>query len=105
MFLIQASVWQMFPEKLRDIMFANPIFAFLINLLGSGMITAFTGIASFVGMCNLGASVLFGIYAWSYGKRKGIVGLGLDWYKLMKFIPIFPRIMVCYEKDGKVWMA
>ena len=105
MTIIQISVWQMFPVKLRNVMFANPIFAFLMNLLGSGLIAGFTGIASFVGICNLGASVLFGLYAWWYSYSRGIKGLGLDWYKLWKFIPVCPRLMVRYEKDGKCWLA
>lgn len=100
---IQIGVWQMFPEKLRDVLFANPVLAFIVNLLGSGMITAFTGVASFVGICNMMASILFGIYAWVYGKNKGIKKLGLGWFKLFKFIPIFPKVMVCYEKNGRVW--
>jgi hypothetical protein len=105
MSVIQISLWQMFPMKVRDVLFANPILAFIINLMGSGLIVGFTGIASFVGICNLAASVIFGIYAWAYGKKKGITGLGVGWYKLWKFIPICPRPMVCYEKDGKTWMA
>ena len=86
-------------------MFANPIFAFIVNLAGSGLIAGFTGIASIVGICNLGASVVFGLYAWWYSKHHGIKGLGLDWFKLFKFIPVWPRIMVVYERNGKTWMA
>jgi len=104
MSIVQISVWQMFPPRLRDIMFANPIFAFIINLAGSGLIASFTGVASFVGMCNLGASVVFGLYAWWYGNHYGIKGLGLGWYKLMNFIPVWPKILVSYEKDGRKWM-
>jgi hypothetical protein len=103
MSIVQISIWQMFPKKLRAIMFANPIFAFLMNLAGSGLISAFTGVASIVGICNLGASVVFGLYAWIYKEQKGIKGLGLDWYKLWNFIPIFPRLVVCYELNGKKW--
>ena len=105
MSIVQISLWQMFPAKLRDLMFANPIFAFLINLGGSGLITVFTGIASFVGICNLGASVVFGIYAWWYKYDKGIKSIGIDWYKLWRFIPICPRLVVCYKKDGIEWIA
>ena len=105
MAIIQISIWQMFPIKVKDVIFANPILAFIINLMGSGLIVGFTGIASFVGICNLMASIGFGIYAWSYSKQKGITGLGVGWYKLWRYIPIFPRLMVCYEKDGKTWMA
>lgn len=103
MSIVQISVWQMFPPKLRDMMMANPVFAFLINLAGSGLITVFTGVASFVGICNLGASVIFGLYAWWYCTTKGIKGLGIDWHKLWNFIPIFPKLVVCYERDGKIW--
>jgi hypothetical protein len=103
MSIVQISIWQMFPKKLRAIMFANPIFAFIINLLGSGLIAMFTGVASIVGICNLGASIVFGLYAWWYQVHHGIKGLGLAWYKLWKLIPIFPRLVVVYSKNGKTW--
>jgi len=103
MSIVQISIWQMFPKKLRDLLFANPIFAFIINLAGSGLIAAFTGVASFVGLCNMGASVLFGIYAWWYGKHHGIKGIGVDWFKLWKFIPIFPKLVVIYQRNGQTW--
>lgn len=100
MSIVQISVWQMFPKKLRDILFANPIFAFIINLAGSGLIAAFTGVASLVGICNMGASVIFGLYAWWYGNHHGIKGLGIRWFKILKYIPVFPKLVVCYNKDG-----
>lgn len=103
MTVIQISVWQMFPKKLRDIVFANPVFAFIINLAGSSLITAFTGIGSIVGVCNMGASVLFGVYALWYGKKNGIKGLGIGWFKMLKVIPIFPKLVVSYELNGKQW--
>ncbi len=84
-------------------MFANPILAFILDFAGSGLITVFTGVASFVGICNLGASVVFGIYALWYINHHGIKGVALHWYKLFNFIPIFPRLMVVHEKNGKVW--
>ncbi len=105
MFAVQIGCWQMFPKRTRDIMFANPVFAFLINLAGSGLITTFTGVASFVGLCNLGASVLFAGYAWGYTTWHGITGLGIGWYKLFNFIPIWPKILVQYTKEGRTWSA
>lgn len=88
---IQIGVWQMFPTTLKDIIFSNPILAFFVNLAGSSLILTFTGVASMVGVCNLGASVIFGIYALIYKKRKGIEGLGVEW----KFI--FPKVIVKYK--------
>jgi len=104
MSVIQISVWQMFPKKLRDIIFSNPIFAFIMNLSGSGLIAVFTGVASIVGICNLGASIVFGVYAFWYQKTNGIKGLAIGWYKLWNFIPIYPKVMVSFEKDGKKWI-
>lgn len=101
MSIVQISVWWMFPKKLRDILMANPILAFLANLTGSGLIAAFTGIASLVGICNMGASCVFGLYAWFYGKQHGLKGLTIGWCKLWKVIPIFPKLDVVYEKDGQ----
>jgi hypothetical protein len=103
MSLIQISVWQMFPKKLRDILFSNPVFSFTVNLVGSSLIAAFTGIASIVGICNMGASVIFGLYGVWYQKTHNIKGLGLDSYRLWNFIPICPRIMVVYQKGNKIW--
>jgi len=99
---IQISVWQLFPKKIKHMIFANPIVAFLVNLAGSGLIAAFTGAASFVGIANLGASVLFGVYAFTYSKRLGIKGVGFSSYKLWT-IPICPKPVVCYELGGKSW--
>ena len=101
--VIHISLWQIFPEKLRHMMFANPVLAFIMDLAGSGLITMFTGVASFVGMANLGGSVIFGIYAFWYIHHHGIKGIGIDWFKLFNFIPIWPNLVVCYEKDGVSW--
>ena len=95
--VIQVSLWKMLPEKLRNLLMANPIFAFLINLVGSNFILAFTGIASLVGICNLFASVAFGVYAKWYSKNKGITGIKIGWNKLFNAIPIFPRLDVVYN--------
>jgi hypothetical protein len=103
MSIIHISLWQIFPQKLRHLMFANPVLAFVMDFMGSGLITVFTGVASFVGICNLGASVVFGVYALWYIKHHGITGVAIDSYKLFKWIPIFPRLMVVYEKDGRTW--
>lgn len=102
---IHISLWQIFPQKMRHIMLANPILAFVMDFAGSGLITVFTGVASFVGICNLGASVVFGLYALWYINNEGIKGVALDWYRLWGWIPIFPRLMVVYEKNGRSWRA
>jgi hypothetical protein len=103
MTIVQISVWQIFPSKVRDVIMANPVLAFLINLAGSGMIAAFTGAASLVGICNMGASCLFGVYAWWYCKHNHIVGLGCHWYKLWNVVAFCPRIMVQYKHGDKEW--
>ena len=105
MTIIHISLWQIFPDKIRDIFMANPILAFIIDLCGSVLIETFTGVASIVGVCNLAASVFFGGYAYWYGKHRGIKGIGLGAYKLFNWLPICPRLMVVYEKDGKTWRA
>jgi len=101
--LIHLGVWHMFPRKFRHMIFANPILAFIIDFLGSGLIATFTGIASFVGICNMGASVLFGIYALICVQYYGIRGLRLASYKLFGRIPIWPHVQVVYRKDGRMW--
>lgn len=91
---IQISVWQMFPRFVRELCFANPIFAFIVNLGGSALITSFTGVASFVGMANMLASVLFAFYAEYYKRKEGITGLGIGWCKLFNLIPVLPKLVV-----------
>ena len=56
---IHIATWHMLPRKLKHILFANPVLAFIMDFLGSGIVATFTGIASFVGICNLFASVIF----------------------------------------------
>ena len=102
---IHISLWSIFPLKLRHIMFANPILAFVVDFAGSGLITVFTGVASFVGICNLAASVVFGLYALWQIHNEGIKGVALDWYRLFGCIPIFPRIMVVYQRGDRTWRA
>jgi len=98
---IQISLWHMFPEKIRNILFANPILAFLINLGGSSFILTFTGVASFVGVCNLGASVVFGLYAWLYTKSRGIAGLEIRWKKFL-LLPVIPQLITKYDRS-RAW--
>ena len=105
MSVIHISLWGIFPLKFRHIMFANPMLAFVMDFAGSGLITVFTGVASFVGICNLAASVVFGLYALWHIQKEGIKGVVLDWYRLFGRIPVFPRIMVQYQKGGKTWRA
>jgi len=98
--VVQIECWKMFPTKFRDMAFANPVLAFVLNLGGSSLIAAFTGVASLVGVANMGASVVFGAYAYWYKKNKGIKGLGIGWLKLFGIIPLLPTVEVIYEKPG-----
>lgn len=103
MSVIHIALWHIFPVKIRDIMLANPILAFMVDLAGTGLIESFAGVTQLVGISNLSASVVFGVWAYFYGKNKGIKGLGIDWYRLIDFIPVFPKLVVQYEKNGKSW--
>ena len=103
MAIIHVALWHMLPKKLKHILLSNPVLAFLVDLAGSSLITIFTGVASFVGVCNLMASVLFGIFAVIYAKKLGIKGLGIGSYKLFNCIPILPRLVVCYQVGDKCW--
>jgi len=103
---IHISIWQMLPRKIKHIIFAQPVLAFIIDFFGTGLISHFTGIASGVGVCNLGASVIFGLYAVGYIAYHGIKGIKIDWYRLfgVRWLPFFPKLMVVYQKDGKKWV-
>ena len=99
---IHIAIWHMFPRKFKHMCFANPVLAFIMDFAGSGLITEFTGVASFVGICNMSASVIFGIYAVICVQHYGIKGLKLNWYKLW-IVPVWPKVDVVYSKGGRVW--
>lgn len=90
--LIQINLWMLFPKCIKNIVFANPIFAFLINLAGSALIMSFTGTAQLVGSANLCASVIFACYAIYYKQRNKIIGLKVNWLRVLWIIPVFPII-------------
>jgi hypothetical protein len=100
---IHVAVWHILPRKMRHIAFANPLLAFIMDFFGSGIITVFTGVASFVGICNLAASVIFGLYAIVFITVVGIKGIQISWHKVW-IIPIFPKLMVVYSRGGKTWV-
>jgi hypothetical protein len=103
---IHIAIWHMLPRKMKHIIFAQPVLAFIMDFLGSGLITNFTGVASFVGICNMGASVVFGLYAVGYIVYHGIKGIKIDWYRAfgIRWLPWFPKLMVMYSKDGRSWV-
>ena len=103
MAFIQIEFWLMFPKKLRDILVANPIFAFIIEFISSLTITVFTGVASFVGLCNILAGILFFCWVMIYKKKEGIQGLSIGWHRAFGFLPIFPKVLVEYSKGGRIW--
>ena len=100
---VHIAFWHIFPKKFRHMLIVNPVMAFIVDFAGSGLITAFTGVASTVGVCNMAASVCFGIYAVICIKHYGIKGIEVQWVKLFKIIPIWPKMMVRYVKDGRSW--
>lgn len=101
---IQIEFWMMFPRKLRNILVANPVLAFIITFVSGLSIMAFTGMASFVGMANVCADIVFTAWVLIYKHQNGIKGLAIDWYRMFKFIPIFPKLVVSYELNGKKWV-
>ena len=96
---IHIAFWHIFPKKFRHMLICNPVLAFIVDFMGSGLITAFTGVASTVGMCNMAASVCFGLYAVGVTQYHGIKGIELHWCKLLG-IPVWPKMMVRYVKNG-----
>lgn len=102
MALVQISLWMAIPREIRNFFFANPILAFIANLMGSMLIVGFTGIASMVGTANLGASVVFFMYVIYYKKKTGISGLCIKWFKILWIIPIIPYLSVKYQPKGEI---
>jgi hypothetical protein len=95
---VQIAVWQTLPKRLRDVVISNRPGAFIINLAGSNLIVSFTGVGSAVGVCNLAASVVFGVYATAYCKNQGIIGTQCRWVKMFNIIPLYPSITVKYAE-------
>jgi len=96
--VVQISIWNVFPKIFRDICMSKPALAFIANLAGSSLILTFTGTASVVGICNLAASILFGLYSFIYVKNNKIEGTKIVWKKMWKCIPIYPTVNVIYSK-------
>lgn len=95
---VQIGLWISIPKSIRHFMFANPILAFIANLLGSMLIVGFTGIASMVGTANLAASLIFVLYVKWYNKKHSINCLKVKWVRILWIIPIFPIIGVNYKR-------
>lgn len=100
---IHLAFWHIFPKKFRHMLIVNPVLAFIVDFAGSGLITAFTGVASTVGAANMAASVCFGLYAVCVINIQGIKGIEVHAYKLLG-IPVWPKMMVRYVKNGKSWL-
>lgn len=100
---IHIAFWHMFPKKLRHMLIANPVLAFIVDFAGSGLITTFTGVASYVGIANMAASVCFGLYAVICIQVYGIKGIETHAYKVWK-IPVWPKMVVRYVKNGRSWV-
>ena len=96
---VHMSIWQLLPKKMRHIVFAMPVLAFVLDFMGSGLIMVFTGDSGFIGMCNMAASVFFGIYVVISVNYYGIKGIKLNWYKLW-ILPVWPKLDVEYCKNG-----
>lgn len=102
MAFIQIEFWLVFPKKLRDLLVANPVLAFILEFVSSLSISFFTGIGSFVGLANVCSGIFFMIWVMYYKNKEGIKGLRVGSHKLLR-VPVCPRIIVCYEKTGKTW--
>lgn len=66
MCMIQISVFRICPITLKKLFAAVPVLGFMVNMGGSALILAFTGAASMVGIGNMLASVIFGVYLLAY---------------------------------------
>lgn len=103
MAFIQVEFWLVFPKKMRDVLVANPVLAFIVEFISSLSISYFTGIGSFVGLANVCSGIFFMLWVMYYRHKEGISGIGIKSYRLFKRIPVFPKLIVCYEKNGKSW--
>ncbi|MBU2568369.1 MAG: hypothetical protein KJ967_06320 [Elusimicrobia bacterium] len=59
---VQITIFASLPRVLRHFLACYPLLALLVNFFLSGAILFFTGIGMIVGVANLAASVVFGIY-------------------------------------------
>ena len=89
MFCVQVAAYKsLLPRPIRYFLAYYPLFGFLANVGASSLILVFTGVASIVGLGNLGASVLFGVYL-------SIVRFRLDLRSIRR--GLFPKIVPAAE--------
>lgn len=97
MLIISIGIFRILPDCMRKLCAAWPFMGFLVNLAASSFIVVFTGVASIVGIANMGASVLFVIYLFLYRRAHGIEKVVVDLTGPWK-IRIFPVLRVVEKK-------
>jgi hypothetical protein len=102
MAFIQVEFWSVFPRKMRDVLVANPIMAFIVEFISSLSISYFTGIGSFVGLANVCSGIFFMIWVMWYRHKEGIKGIKVRSFRVLR-IPVMPKLVVCYSKNGVEW--
>ena len=60
--IIQISMWNVFPKRIRTWLFNIPLLAILLNGCSSYVIMQIAGTSGFIGSCNLTGSVIFAGY-------------------------------------------
>ncbi|OGS23234.1 MAG: hypothetical protein A2252_09115 [Elusimicrobia bacterium RIFOXYA2_FULL_39_19] len=87
-FIIQWLVLRSVPKYLLRAFAYFPLLGFLANLAASGSISIFTGVASFVGICNMISSI--GVSFWLIGYAR-FHGVKLVWkrYAILLKYPDF----------------
>jgi len=76
---VQIAMFKSFPRFLKNICAYYILLGMFINFSLSSLILMFTGVASLVGIANLGGSVLLGIYLELYKRHHEIKGIKISW--------------------------
>jgi len=77
--LVQIAMFKSFPRFLKNICAYYILLGMFINFSLSSVILMFTGVASLVGISNLGGSILLGIYLEFYKRYHEIKGIKISW--------------------------
>ena len=96
-FVIQWLVMKSLPKYILNALAYYPLLGFFANLTASGSISMFTGVASFVGICNMVSSI--GVSFWLIGYAN-FHDIELEWKKYCWFVK-YPDFV--QRKTKKNW--
>ena len=96
LFVVQLGLFLSLPDRLQACIAGNVLLGTTINWTFSGLILHFTGMGTFVGLCNLCGSVFLAVALWVYKRRKGIKEVKIVIKRLI------PKMVIVYTDGTEV---